>query len=109
MFPGGASRGTVLANHCAEFIAHPATRADSLAENPIHRDMVWAVQQADLVFILNVVLNGEKETIYAVVGDMVEAHEAGCRFLEGLCGVEPIMADIVISTNGGYPLDQNIY
>ena len=55
------------------------------------------------------VLNGEKETIHAVAGDMEQAHEAGCRFLEGLCGVEAAMADIVITTNGGYPLDQNIY
>ena len=40
---------------------------------------------------------------------MEAAHEAGCHFLEGLCGVKAAMADIVITTNGGYPLDQNIY
>ena len=55
------------------------------------------------------VLNGEKEIIHAVAGDMEAAHEAGCRFLAGLCGVDAAMADIVITTNGGYPLDQNIY
>jgi len=109
VLPGVAGRSTVLANHCAEFIDHPASRAGSLQENPIHRDMVWAARKAGLAFILNVVLNGEKENIHAVAGDMEAAHEAGCRFLEGLCGVEAAMADIVITTNGGYPLDQNIY
>ena len=109
VLPGVAGRSTVLANHCAEFIDHPASRAGSLKDNPIHRDMVWAARKAGLAFILNVVLNGEKETIHAVAGDMEDAHEAGCRFLEGLCGVEASMADIVITTNGGYPLDQNIY
>ena len=109
VLPGVAGRSTVLANHCAEFIAHPASRAGSLKENPIHRDMVWAARKAGLAFILNVVLNGEKETIHAVAGDMEAAHEAGCRFLEGLCGVDAAMSDIVITTNGGYPLDQNIY
>ena len=109
VLPGVAGRSTVLANHCAEFIDHPASRAGSLRENPIHRDMVWAARKAGLAFILNVVLNGEKETIHAVAGDMEQAHEAGCRFLEGLCGVKAAMADIVITTNGGYPLDQNIY
>ena len=109
VLPGVAGRSTVLANHCAEFIDHPASRAGSLMDNPIHRDMVWAARKAGLAFILNVVLNGEKETIHAVAGDMEQAHEAGCRFLEGLCGVEAAMADIVITTNGGYPLDQNIY
>ena len=109
VLPGVAGRSTVLANHCAEFIDHPASRAGSLKENPIHRDMVWAARKAGLAFILNVVLNGEKETIHAVAGDMEAAHEAGCSFLEGLCGVNAAMADIVITTNGGYPLDQNIY
>ena len=109
VLPGVAGRSTVLANHCAEFIDHPASRAGSLQENPIHRDMVWAARKAGLAFILNVVLNGEKETIHAVAGDMEQAHEVGCRFLEGLCGVKAAMADIVITTNGGYPLDQNIY
>ena len=109
VLPGVAGRSTVLANHCAEFIDHPASRAGSLKDNPIHRDMVWAARKAGLAFILNVVLNGEKEIIHAVAGDMEQAHEAGCRFLEGLCGVEAAMADIVITTNGGYPLDQNIY
>ena len=109
VLPGVAGRSTVLANHCAEFIDHPASRAGSLKENPIHRDMVWAARKAGLAFILNVVLNGEKEIIHAVAGDMEAAHEAGCRFLAGLCGVDAAMADIVISTNGGHPLDQNIY
>ena len=109
VLPGVAGRETVLANHCAEFIAHPAARAGSLDSNPIHRDMVWAAQQAGLAFILNVVLNSEKQVIHAVAGDAISAHRAGCAFLESLCGVKAAPADIVISTNGGYPLDQNIY
>ncbi|MBO4411187.1 MAG: nickel-dependent lactate racemase [Lachnospiraceae bacterium] len=109
VLPGIAARETVLANHCSEFIADPGARAGSLKENPIHRDMIWAAKAAGLKFILNVVLNGKKEIIYAVAGGLEEAHEAGCRFLDGQCGVSPAPADIVFSTNGGYPLDQNIY
>lgn len=109
VLPGVAGRSTVLANHCAEFIDHESSRAGSLENNPIHRDMVWAAEKAGLAFILNVVLNGHKEVIRAVAGHAVQAHEAGCAFLEGLCGVKAAPADIVITTNGGYPLDQNIY
>jgi len=109
VLPGVAGRETVLANHCAEFIDHPAARAGSLDENPIHRDMIWAAEQAGLAFILNVVLNSEKQVIHAVAGHAIHAHRAGCAFLESLCGVKAAPADIVISTNGGYPLDQNIY
>ena len=109
VLPGIAGRETVLANHCSEFIADPASRAGSLTDNPIHRDMLWAAGKAGLAFILNVVLNSHKRIVCAVAGDVAAAHEAGCRFLNERCGVKPVPADIVITTNGGYPLDQNIY
>lgn len=109
VLPGVASRTTVLANHCSEFIANSHSRTGILDGNPIHRDMVWAVKKAKLAFIVNVVINEKKEAIYAVAGDAEAAHKAGCDFLSSLCKVDAKPADIVISTNGGYPLDQNIY
>ena len=109
ILPGIASRTTVLANHCSEFIEDPHARTGILEGNPIHRDMVWAARAAKLAFICNVVINAEKEAIFAVAGDMETAHKAGCDFLSRLCKAEAKPADIVISTNGGYPLDQNIY
>ena len=109
ILPGVASSTTVLANHCSEFIASPYSRTGILEGNPIHRDMVWAARKAKLAFICNVVINSAKEPIYAVAGDVEKAHEEGCRFLSSLCRVKAATADIVISTNGGYPLDQNIY
>lgn len=109
VLPGIASRVTVMANHCSEFIADPKARTGILEGNPIHKDMVWAARQAKLAFIVNVVINAEKEAIYAVAGDMEEAHAKGCGFLSSLCKVDAVPADIVITTNGGYPLDQNIY
>lgn len=47
--------------------------------------------------------------IAAFAGHFNEAHRAGCAFVEQLSGVSAVPAPIVISTNGGYPLDQNIY
>ena len=109
VLPGVAGRATVLANHCSEFIASPHARTGMLENNPIHEDMLWAAKQAKLAFIVNVVLNENKEVIYAVAGDSEKAHAEGVAFLSSLCGVEAVPADIVITTNGGYPLDQNVY
>lgn len=109
VLPGVAGRASVLANHCSEFIAHPNARTGVLEGNPIHNDMLWAAKRANLKYIVNVVINEKKEAIYAVAGDVEAAHLKGCEFLSGLCRVKPLWADIVISTNGGYPLDQNIY
>lgn len=109
VMPGVASKMTVLANHCAEFIAHHNARTGVLAGNPIHKDMLYAAEVAGLAFILNVIIDADKKVIYAVAGHREEAHEAGCTFLSGLARVDAVPADIVITTNGGYPLDQNIY
>lgn len=109
VLPGVAGRTTVLANHCAEFIAHECARTGILTGNPIHEDMVWAAKTAKLAFIVNVVLNGEKRTIHAVAGHPEAAHTAGVEFLSSLCGTKAVPSDIVITTNGGYPLDQNMY
>lgn len=109
VLPGIAGRSTVLGNHCSEFIAHPSARTGILDNNPLHIDMLWAAKTAKLAYIVNVVLNAEKEVIYAVAGDAEAAHKAGTDFLSGLCQARAIPADIVITTNGGYPLDQNVY
>lgn len=109
VLPGVAGRTTVLANHCSEFIDHPNARTGILEGNPIHEDMLWAARTAKLAYIVNVVLNEDKEVIYAVAGAPEQAHAEGVRFLSSLCGVEAVPADVVITTNGGYPLDQNVY
>lgn len=109
VMPGVAARETVLYNHCAKFIDHPNARTGILQGNPIHEDMVWAARHTGLAFILNVVLSSKKELVYAVAGDFEKAHRAGCDFLTRYCGVSAPQADIVIATNGGHPLDQNIY
>lgn len=109
VLPGVASRETVIYNHNAEFIAHPCARTGIVKNNPIHTDMLYACRAAGLAFICNVVLNAEKEIIYAVAGDCDLAHVEGREFLAGKCQVNRATADIVITTNGGYPLDQNIY
>lgn len=109
VLPGVASKITVLANHCSEFIDSPYARTGILEGNPIHRDMLYAAKVAKLAFICNVVIDAEKKVIAAFAGDSEEAHCKGVEFEMSLAGVKPVPADIVVTTNGGYPLDQNIY
>ena len=109
VLPGVAGRTTVLANHCSEFIAHPCAVTGVLSGNPIHEDMLWAAETANLAFIVNVVLDADKKVIFATAGAPTAAHKVGTDFLTSLCGTKALPADVVITTNGGYPLDQNIY
>lgn len=109
VLPGIAGYRTVLENHCADFIASPFARVGVLENNPIHKDMLYAARTAKLAFIMNVVIDADKRIIEAFAGHYDDAHVQGCDFVRSLAGVAKAEADIVITTNGGYPLDQNIY
>ncbi|MDR0931899.1 MAG: nickel-dependent lactate racemase [Victivallales bacterium] len=109
VLPGIASRQTVLANHCSEFIQSPYARTGNLADNPIHRDMVFAAKATKLAFIANVVIDRNKKIVRAFAGDPFEAHRAGCDFLRSFAEIKVPLSDIVVTSNGGYPLDQNVY
>lgn len=110
VLPGISSQVTVWGNHCSAFIDSPYSRTGILEGNPIHRDMIAASKMARQQYIVNAVIDADKKVVHAVAGDAIEAHEAGCRFLQQYCQVTPKRpADIAISTNGGYPLDQNMY
>ena len=109
ILPGVASAKTVLYNHNAKFLKSPYARQGSLDQNPIHRDMLYAARQAKLAFILNVLIDEDKRVLAAVAGHPEEAHRKGCVQCEMLTRVEAVVSDIAITSNGGYPLDQNIY
>ena len=110
ILPGVSSKVTVLGNHCSKFIDSPYSRTGILEGNPIHKDMIAASKMAHQKYIVNVIIDADKKVVHAVAGDAIEAHAAGCKFLQDYCQVVPKKAaDIAISTNGGYPLDQNIY
>ncbi len=109
ILPGIAARRTVLYNHNASFITNTHARQGVLENNPIHQDMAFAAKAAGLAFILNVLLDSEKRVIAAFAGDAQAAHEAGCQLSHRLARVPAVEADIVVVSNGGYPLDQNVY
>jgi len=109
VLPGVASYRTVMANHCAEFIAHDRARTGIIEGNPIQVDMVYAARKVGLAFICNVVIDPEKRIVGAFSGDMERAHKAGCSFVGKYGKARAVPADIVLTSNGGYPLDQNLY
>lgn len=109
VLPGIASYKTIMANHSGEFINDHHSRTGNLHHNMIHEDMVYAAHKANLAFIINVVLDEDKHIIASFAGDLEAAHKEGTDFVAALSQVKAIKSDITISTNGGYPLDQNIY
>lgn len=109
VLPGISDQVTVLGNHCSKFIDSKFSRTGIIDGNPIHEDMIAAAKMAKLAYIVNVVIAEDKKTVAAFAGNYLTAHRAGCDFLLGYAQVKPQYADIVISSNGGAPLDQNLY
>ena len=109
VLPGISDQVTVLGNHCSKFIDSKFSRTGIIDGNPIHEDMIAAAKMAKLAYIVNVVIDEDKKAVAAFAGNYLTAHRAGCDFLLGYAQVKPKYADIVISSNGGAPLDQNLY
>jgi len=63
-----------------------------------------------LHFCINVTLNNKRQITGYYVGDALEAHRRGCAFAKETAMVACDKAfPVVVTTNGGYPLDQNLY
>lgn len=109
ILPGICNAVTVNENHSYKAIASPYSVAGVLEHNPIHEDMIYAARKVNVQFILNVALNGKKKVIAAFAGDLEAAHEKGVAFVRKLAQCPSMTGDIVVTSNGGYPLDQNLY
>ena len=109
ILPGICNAATVSENHSYRAIAAPNSKAGILEGNPIHKDMVFAARAVNVKFTLNVALNAKKQLIAAFAGDLEKSHEAGAAFVRSLAECKTVIGDIVITSNGGYPLDQNLY
>jgi nickel-dependent lactate racemase len=108
--PGLAHLETVLELHSAARIGDPRATWGVTLGNPVH-DAVRAIgERAGVAFNLDVTLDGAHRVTRVFAGDLTRSHAAGCAFAKRTAMVavaEPY--DVVVSTNSGYPLDQNLY
>jgi len=108
--PGVAGLETVLYLHDAERIGHPHATWCRIEGNPIQAMLREVVALAPPSFTLDVTLNKAQAITGVFAGEGYSAHEAGCEFVSRFQQMTvPQLYDIVITGNGGYPLDQNLY
>ncbi len=108
LMPGVSTPAAIQANH--RRMVDPNACAGKLEGNPIREDIEAAGRIAGLHYTVNVVLDEHKHIVYAVAGDTVKAHRAGCAYLNQMYRKEiPAQADIVLVSQGGAPKDANLY
>jgi nickel-dependent lactate racemase len=91
-------------------IAHPEATWGVTEGNPIWEEMREVALRTNPTFLLNVALNVRREITGVFAGELLAAHAKGCIFVKenAMCAVSQPY-DIVLTTNSGYPLDQNLY
>lgn len=108
IMPGVSSRRAIQTNH--KNMLHEKARAACLDENPVRQDIDQVADFINIDFIVNLVLSPKKEILGAFSGHVIQAHRAGCKFLDSVYGAKiTTLYDIVILSPGGFPKDSNLY
>jgi len=110
IMPGCAGLRTVMSNHGARNIGDPKSTFGVTAGNPIWEEMRDIALRVGPSFLLNVTLNEQRQITGVFAGDLLEAHRAGYEFVRKTA-MQKVKSpfEIVVTTNSGYPLDQNLY
>ncbi|MBQ3074570.1 MAG: nickel-dependent lactate racemase [Clostridia bacterium] len=108
IMPGVSTPEAIQANH--RMMVSPDAHAGKLEGNPIREDIEEAGAICGIDYIVNAVLDEHKNIVYAVAGDVTEAHRDGCRYLDKMYRKNlKERADVVLVSQGGAPKDANLY
>jgi nickel-dependent lactate racemase len=108
--PGLAALETVLVLHDARRIGDPRAAWGIVEGNPVHDDVRAIAAATGVTFGFDVVLDQDKQVVAAFGGDLLGMHAAAVRTArEVAMRPVPRLFDVVVTTNSGYPLDQNLY
>ena len=108
--PGLAGFPTIMRLHDATMIGHPQARFAITAGNPIHDAIREIARMSGVDFSVDVTINRDQRITSVYAGELFAVHEAACAVSRRLA-MQPVQApfDVVLTTNSGYPLDQNLY
>jgi len=108
--PGLAGLDTVLTLHDARRIGDQRAVWGVCEGNPVHDDVRAIAAATGVDYAFDVVLNREQRIITAFGGDILAMHEKARDTVREI-SMRPVdgLFDVVVTTNAGYPLDQNLY
>lgn len=108
--PGLAGIDTILRLHDFARIASADATWGSIENNPVQDDVRAIAAATGVDFACDVLLNRRHEVVSAFAGELFAMHAAARASAEASCAVvAPQRYDVVVTSNAGYPLDQNLY
>jgi nickel-dependent lactate racemase len=108
--PGLASLETILDLHSTSRAGHPMATWGVTIGNPIHDAIRHVAAAAEVHLSLDITQNRRRNLTGVFAGPPAVAHPHGYAAVRrtAMCPVASPF-DVVVTTNGGYPLDQNLY
>ena len=110
IFPAIAHIESIMYYHRASVIGDSCSAWGILEGNPTQEQIRVNGSLLPVDFCINVTLNSKHQITGFFCGNVLAAHEEGCKFVKSTAMIACKHAyPVVITTNGGYPLDQNLY
>ena len=108
--PGLAGLKTVLVLHDATRIGSPNATWGVIEGNPIQDDVREIARMTGVTFSIDVTLNRDQQITAVFAGELFAEHAQACAAAKSFV-MRAVDApfDVVLTTNSGYPLDQNLY
>lgn len=106
--PGVCGRKTIANNH--KHFLELGAKTGLIKGNPVREEIEEIGEMVGINFIVNAILNSHKKLVKVVAGDVTKAHREGTKYINDMFRVEiGELADIVITSPGGYPKDIDLY
>jgi len=108
--PGLASLNTVQMFHGYRFLSNPNATNTVLENNPCHLENTSIARLCPADFSINIVLDQDRNVNRIISGELFVSHEKTVNYVkEKSCKTVDELADIAITSCGGYPLDETFY
>ena len=108
--PGLAGLKTIMKLHNYKRLNNPNSIWGEVEKNPIQQDVRKIAKETGVDFTLDVALNRDQKITNVFSGDLIDSHNEACNFVRETAIAQVSQPyDLVITSNSGYPLDQNLY
>ena len=110
IMPGIAAFETVQNWHCPRFLESPFATMGVVDNNPVHLESLAIASRVRPDLMLDVTLDEQNQITGIFAGDLEQAWRAGVEFAASHVRAEaPALADIVVTSCAGHPLDTTFY
>ena len=108
--PGLAATSTILEAHSPARLADPRSTWMVTEGNPVHQFVRAATDLCPPDLSVDVTIDSRRRLTGVFVGPLSDGHRAACTFAARTVTQEVGgRFDVVLATNGGHPLDRNLY